>query len=381
MKIVFITHYTELYGANRSLINLIEGLKEFKVQSLVLCPQTGALTEELQERNINFIVVRYFNWYYQHKYEIWKTPLKLAATFLLLPFYYSKIAKFDPDILYTNSSVNGLGAFLAITYKKPHVWHIREFGESDYGFHYQVGNKGLEFFLNKSAAVITISKALYKEKLQKIRTKTHIIYNGIIPKDKIPTKSRKMPDQGPVILGIVGFVHPQKNQEEALKALCYFNQKYGKAKLLIVGDGSKKYIKHLKNFVKENQQEADVEFMGHQKEISKIYQTVDILLMCSRNEGMGRVTVEAMAQGIPVIGHNSAATPEIIDDNVNGLLYKDGYKDLSKKISDLYLNPDLYETLSKNAQVKVHNCFTQETYAKKIYDVLCTTYKNFYKIK
>ena len=48
MNVVFITHYSALYGANRSLLNLIDGLKEYNVESFVLCPSEGKISCKVQ---------------------------------------------------------------------------------------------------------------------------------------------------------------------------------------------------------------------------------------------------------------------------------------------------------------------------------------------
>src|SRR5262249_59991848 len=47
LRITFITHYTELYGANLSLSNLIEGLGRYGVRSHVICPEPGDLPAAL----------------------------------------------------------------------------------------------------------------------------------------------------------------------------------------------------------------------------------------------------------------------------------------------------------------------------------------------
>ena len=63
MKIVFFTHYSELYGANKSLINLIEGLISlYTIQPLVVIPKEGAISLVLKEKNIPYIVVKFYLW-------------------------------------------------------------------------------------------------------------------------------------------------------------------------------------------------------------------------------------------------------------------------------------------------------------------------------
>src|SRR5258707_14944439 len=50
LRVAFITHYAELYGANLSLLNLIEGLGGYGVVPHVICPEQGDLLPELARR-------------------------------------------------------------------------------------------------------------------------------------------------------------------------------------------------------------------------------------------------------------------------------------------------------------------------------------------
>lgn len=50
MKILYITHYSKLYGANKSMLYLIKDMiKRYNVTPIVLCPNEGELTEELKK--------------------------------------------------------------------------------------------------------------------------------------------------------------------------------------------------------------------------------------------------------------------------------------------------------------------------------------------
>ena len=62
IRIIFITHYTELYGANRSLLNLLDGLGLIGINNiLVLTPNEGKINEELKKRNIQTQVIPFKN--------------------------------------------------------------------------------------------------------------------------------------------------------------------------------------------------------------------------------------------------------------------------------------------------------------------------------
>src|SRR5580704_9816194 len=62
LRVAFITHYTELYGANLSLLNLIEGLAGYGVRAHVICPDRGDLVGALDRRGVPAAVLP-FEWW------------------------------------------------------------------------------------------------------------------------------------------------------------------------------------------------------------------------------------------------------------------------------------------------------------------------------
>src|SRR5437660_388252 len=61
LRVLFITHYAEIYGANLSLLNLIEGLGRYGVRAHVISPEQGDLLPELARRGIPAAVLP-FEW-------------------------------------------------------------------------------------------------------------------------------------------------------------------------------------------------------------------------------------------------------------------------------------------------------------------------------
>jgi len=142
MKVVFVTHYSALYGANLSLLNLIDGLKKYNVESFVICPSKGNMTAELEKGNIPFFVLPFKSWMSSSSIiSRIKSPARLIINMVILPVLVKQVRKWKADIIYTNSSVTPMGAFIAMILKKPHVWHIREFGKLDYQLQYDRGRR------------------------------------------------------------------------------------------------------------------------------------------------------------------------------------------------------------------------------------------------
>lgn len=93
----------------------------------------------------------------------------------------------------------------------------------------------------------------------------------------------------------------------------------------------------------------------------------DVILVCSRTEGFGRATVEAMLAGKPVIGANNTATAELIQDDSNGLLYRTGDpQDLAGKIEYLYGHPEIAMRLGQSGQGWAKRVFTRDRFRDEL---------------
>lgn len=118
-----------------------------------------------------------------------------------------------------------------------------------------------------------------------------------------------------------------------------------------------------------------IEFWGHIDDPYKAYLASDAVLMCSKNEGMGRVTVEAMSACRPVIGYDNAGTSEIIKHEYTGLLYKGEHEALATCMRRFIDNPDWARKLGDNAWHIARNDYSIETYSKKIYEIMLSVVK------
>ena len=97
----------------------------------------------------------------------------------------------------------------------------------------------------------------------------------------------------------------------------------------------------------------------------------DVTLVCSRWEAFGRVIVEAMLAGKPVIATaNSGGTAELIEEGKTGLLYERGnHIELADKIQYLYKNPEVRSKLGQAGYASAVGRFTLERYAQEMLDL------------
>lgn len=373
MNIVFITQYQDLYGANKSLVNLLLCLKARGYHILVVCPSKGDMTDYLNENEIqNISRYKFWGWEYKNLNDFLKMPYRLFRSGLSVVALIKMLKSFNPDIIYSNSSVIWIGKVLSSILKKPHVWHVREFGLEDYGLRMLGGRFLCNYLMNRSDAVISISKAIDKDVLYNIKKELkHQVYNGVVPESEISTQSKTLVEGKNLIFCMAGRLMPSKGFKEAIHAMKIVAEKYPKTRLYIAGKGEEgdDYEKELHLLVKKLGLQKQIIFLGYVKDIRPLFLNSDCLLMCSKAEGLGRVTIEAMACGTPVIGHNSGATPEVVKHKYNGYLYNHGSEELAECMIRM-MNSKRYQQLSKNAITTVKKNFSIESYTDKMEKIL-----------
>lgn len=108
------------------------------------------------------------------------------------------------------------------------------------------------------------------------------------------------------------------------------------------------------------------------------FKEADIYLMPSRSDAFGIAFLEAWAAGVPVIGARIGATPEVIRENIDGLLVEfDNPLDIAQKVIKLLKNSKLKKKMGLAGQVRVSQNYTWNIVAKKThqtYQSLLNTY-------
>lgn len=115
------------------------------------------------------------------------------------------------------------------------------------------------------------------------------------------------------------------------------------------------------------------EFVGRipaERLSEEFFGRIDLLVVPSKStpawkEQFGRVIAESMASGVPVIGSDSGAIPEVID--TYGEIFHEGdSEDLAAKISTLVSDPGRYARYSRDAERYARQNHSLEAYAEKL---------------
>lgn len=363
MHILFVADADNKYGASCSMKQLVRGILEYydDVEISVVLPLRTDVTNELgnyyRQLGCNVYKIFYEPFYQNIPEQKWRFFVKyfirgmeyLIGRWTGLFFLSRKIDMKEIDIIHSNSSREDLSASLAIKYRKPLIWHIREFGDDCFSF-----RKNYIELMNQAAyEFIAVSDAVRNHWIEKglDRRKTNRVYNGICTEVNVKKEYRETNDSKMKFL-MIGSVYENKGQEQVIKACALMMEKDRKRVAIdIIGDGSETYIKKLKEMIKDYDLSSVVRFRGYQKEVWKNICSYDCGLMCSKSEGFGRVTAEYMMAGLPVIASDIEANCELIIENENGLLYQwNNINDLKEKMVYLLNDADVMKKMGEKVR-------------------------------
>ena len=171
-------------------------------------------------------------------------------------------------------------------------------------------------------------------------------------------------EQNGLVVGFVGWLLPIKGPMHLLKAMVDVWQDYEDTNLVFIGKGDLDV--DLRAAALRAGANGRVNFLGWRNDIDEIMPLFDIFVLPSLNEGMGRVIVEAMAAGKPVVASNVGGIPDLVKQNRNGLLVPPGdEKALAASIKQLISNPQKAKMMGQCGR-KLCNQFSLEAMVEKI---------------
>jgi glycosyltransferase involved in cell wall biosynthesis len=173
--------------------------------------------------------------------------------------------------------------------------------------------------------------------------------------------------RGPGIL-YAGVLTPLKGIHHLVNAFAAVAEEFPSVQLSIIGkDANKTYAADLKQQVRKLRLEDRVRFMGamSQSELAFWMANSSVLVLSSTSEGLGRVILEAMAAGTPVIGSRVGGIPELVEDGARGFLVPPGDENaLAEKLRWVLNNPAKSSEMGKSGRAFAERFFSTESYLK-----------------
>jgi glycosyltransferase involved in cell wall biosynthesis len=166
---------------------------------------------------------------------------------------------------------------------------------------------------------------------------------------------------------LVGERKTAKGQHDAVAAVGLLAQAGIELDLELIGRGEPGFDGELREHAHRAGVASRVHMVDFSADHLRRVATADVVLMCSRSEALGRVTIEAMKLARPVIGAAAGATPELIRHEWNGLLYQPGDAPaLARAIDRLRRSPDESHELGQRGRQWALSAFNRDVYGAEL---------------
>jgi glycosyltransferase involved in cell wall biosynthesis len=345
------------------MLDLALGLRELGIECEISTRHTGGIEQVAAEAGFTTHQIDAPNWMGA------RGPWHGRRRFLLAQITGFRrrrwIRKRGFDLIHSNSTVSPVGAWMAYYAGLPHIWHVREGMPPREGAYAFSNQKICDFVSRTTAFMVGVSQHTSSGMVaicppDRIR----MIYNG--PLDEAQA-SRPLPDRtfmgdGELRLLCVGRSGPAKGHDVAARALTALRNSGVNATLTIAGAASASFETELRSIAPEG-----LNLLGFVSQTDDIYRSHDILIMASKAEAFGRVTVEAMANGCVVVGSKAGATPEIIDHGRTGVIFSpDDPSGCPNAILSLIESREKVIDIRSAAHSEAYSRFTHKRYASDV---------------
>lgn len=261
-----------------------------------------------------------------------------------------------PDI----SLVVQLPVFLlAICGRKKIILHLHVGNQID-----DYKNSRLFHFCIRHSNLILLLSPLWKNRFENLfssyAVKTDFLYNASLPINAIDYNLRAK------TIIYAAHMNANKAYDILLKAFAKISPKYPDWTLVMMGDGE---IEKAKNMVEVLGISNQTVFTGYVtgKEKDKYFQEASIFCMCSYQEGLPMVVLEAWEYGIPVVTTPVGGLPDVIEEGKNAVTFSFGnYHELADKLEYLINDLDKRTFMSFYSKGFVHKNFSTDTISNKL---------------
>ena len=283
-----------------------------------------------------------------------------------------------PDVVHTHTSKAGiLGRLAAKIARVPLIVHTPH-GHVFFGHFGQILSRiflwAERLFAPLTDRVVALTAGESKdymdlnvypgEKLVKIHSGVDVEKFKQVPVGVVEKKRSLGLDQNGLVVGFIGWLLPIKGPMHLLKAMEGVWQDHADTNLVFIGKGDLDV--DLRAEALKTGANGRVNFLGWRNDIDEIMPIFDIFVLPSLNEGMGRVLVEAMAAGKPIVASNVGGIPDLVEHDHNGLLVPPGdEKALAAAILQLINDPKKAKMMGQRGRERCHQ-FSLDSMVDKI---------------
>lgn len=363
----------ELYGADRILIELVDGLRHRSHRVQVVLPSPGPLHAELARlgvtayrKNLGVLRRRYFSA---------RGLLNRACRVLSAVGYLRRfIREHGIQIVHSNTTAVFSGALAARLEGIPHVWHVHEITTRPRWF-----ARGLARCVGLlSARAVFVSQATLDHMCalsRRIRSKAIVIHNGIDTlRAETATPGRVRAELGVAadqpLVGMVGRINWWKGQATLVDCAALLAPTLPTLRVLLVGgtfDNDDSARQQLLAHIARLRLEGVVQVQDFRSDVGNVLADLDVFVLPSTEpDPFPTVVLEAMAAGRPIVAFRHGGVCEMVVDGESGLLCTPGSVDeMAAAIARLVAAPELRRAMGDAGRARVKRLYDRDAFVDR----------------
>lgn len=326
-RIAFFHHSADMYGADKVLLDIADGVRRHGAHPIVLLPGAGPLTNALSERGIE--------WYPAPMLKISRAALSVGGLLRLagerqdaMQAYDALLAHRSIDLVHSNTIAVLGGALWARSRRIPQIWHIHEIIDHPWIVS-RLLPKLVCHFADKVICNSYATARWLRAAEPALAERSAVVWNGVHAAARPPTPnlniaSQFRPKGVTTAIGLVGRINRWKGHRVLIDAADVLHRRgYRDFSVVFVGSpppGQDHFRLELVDHIRQSLVAERVVLRDFDRDIWQCYQALDIACVPSIDpEPFGLVAIEAMAAGLPVVASGDGGLAEIVIDNETGI--------------------------------------------------------------
>lgn len=332
MRVLVVNHSAaqHLGGSELSVLGIIAAWRDRRpaLEPILLSPATGTAMERAAvAAGWTTEVAPYGGWVtFTDRESRARRRLERATSRDQVEAVSAIIQRVQPALVIVNTVVTPWAAVAAREQGIPVAWFLREFVDDRPGFRLREGREQTLRLVDALADVILANSSAVRTSVGDVIPEHRVeIAHPVIDQDAVQSaaalRGPTTDSIGPLRIGMVGRVTPQKGQRVAVEALAALHDRGIEAELIVIGGVILPGFDHELHRLARRRGVADrLTLIGERQRPLEALASSHVSLVPSTREAFGRVNLESLALGLPVIASHDGGAAELIEHDVCGFL-------------------------------------------------------------
>lgn len=360
MRIVHVEAGRNLYGGALQVKYLLQGLSEFPVHNILICPPSSGIEIACREFATSHSNI-----------EIVPTELKGDFDWRMCARVRRVIERSGADAVHIHSrrGADLWAAWAARQCNKPVLLTRRvDSAETRWLARWKYGRLyDYTLCISDGIRQVLIDEGVDQHRVKTIRSVVDTDHYTLAP-DKEWFEKTFAYTTGDLVIGVVAQLIKRKGHSVLFEALKPILQSDQRIQLMVLGKGPLR--EELESWTRLHGLTQRIRFFGFRDDIQKILPNLYLLAHPAFSEGLGVALLQSAACGVPIVASKVGGIPEVVSHQENGLLVSPGdIQQLTQSLQHLIQYPELRDAYGVCARQRIEQEFSIAKMARQYFQV------------